>query len=243
MMIGLGVSPVLPNLATGSSVPAGTVTRTPRGSVGSTEGFALVQTLPGVSVDAGCWLLVAYAFSNPDGADLASIKLGTTALSLIESQAGGAGEELHLYGKHFAAAASGTVTAQHNESSDGPAARAMVAIQVSGLAEDAVDKTADDAGSGTTISSGLTAETSQAHEYVVGLATVVHTSAAIAWTEASGLSAGYSQVQGILDEPLGDLIELNEGYDVTTVAAAQKAEATVQSNLWTAIVATFKAAA
>jgi len=78
---------------------------------------------------------------------------------------------------------------------------------------------------------------------VIGLATVVHIAAAVRWTWPSGLRPSYSAVQGLFDEPGGDLVELSEAYRVTTVAAPQMVEGTTTSSLWTAIVATFKAAA
>lgn len=229
----------------GSAPPAETVVRTARGtSHESGQGDIQSHTMSGVNVDAGTWLLVGLVYdhdSDPGGIAVSGVSLAGVPLAQLATQLYADDyRQLTMFGAYFAdAVTNGSLTA--NFSPGYVSAVGMVATQVAGLVtSSALDRTATDAGGGTTPSSGATATPSQAHEFVWGLVGTDGPPADDAGTWTNNLSNGQR-----VGEACGSFsVTISEGYRVATAQEAQTASKTgITSRAWGAICATFKAAA
>jgi len=227
----------------GSAPPAETIVRTARGTSHQWgQGDIQAHTMTGVSVDAGCWLLVGLIHADPLNTSAFSIELAGTGLLTLESRlTAGSDAHLTIWGKYFASAVgSSDLIVTFDSEMGSPSAVAMLATQVSGLTvAGTLDVTAKAAGTSGTPSSGTTALPALAHEFVWGLIGTVGAPSDTpgAWT--NGLSNGQRVGE------TGRLVPLtiNEGFRVATAQAAQTASKTGEvSHRWGAICATFKAA-
>jgi hypothetical protein len=124
--------------------------------------------------------------------------------------------------------------------SSGATGRCLLATAVAALASKLLDETAHNAGSGTAPSSGSSAVTTAADEYLHGsIFTVGPASGTYLVTWQNGFSRG--QIEGV--ELQGQLVgmTLQEGYDIVSATGSYTAAGTTpSSSSWVALLATFK---
>lgn len=235
-----------------SAPPAETIVRTAKGTATSV-GASLSKT--GVTIAAGSYLFVVLGYTaNQDITfDSASITDGEidTPLSAVafdvlreEMQIAGGSSVFLLYA-YFANALTGTLNVSFIENGQGAegALSCVILTQVEGLAASAaLDKMPASSGSGASPSSGASAVTALAHEFVIG---VVGTGGPVgdnAGTWTAPLEAG--QRIGVGTGLGGSAVTISEGFYIQTAAAARTAAKTgITSRYWVAGCATFKAAA
>jgi len=235
-----------------SAPPAETIVRTAKGTA---TGVGTTLTKTGVTVTAGSYLFVVLGYTaNQDIAfDSATISDGEidTPLSAVafdvlreEMQIAGGSSVFLLYA-YFANALTGTLNVSFIENGQGAesALSCMILTQVMGLASSAaLDRKPASSGNGTSPSSGASAATSQAHEFVIGVVGTGGPAGDSAGTWTAPLEAG--QRVGVGTGAGGSAVTISEGFYVQTAAATRTAAKTgITSRYWVAGCATFKAAA
>lgn len=140
-----------------------------------------------------------------------------------------------IFSKHNVTGATGNVVATVS-SPDLESGLVITAEQVTGLAASStLDKTANASGISGSPSSGDTATTAQADEYLAGAIGRLAASAG-----GGSWSGSFTQGQGASD---GVLLDLEEGYRIVAATGAYAAAKTgVTSSGWVAAIATYKAA-
>ena len=233
--------------------PAETIVRTAKGTA---TGVGSLLTKTGVSIAAGSYLFVVLGYTaNQDiEFDSAAISDGEidTPLSAVAFDGTYLGEmgiaggsSVFLLYAYFANALTGTLNVSFIENGQGAesAPSCMILTQVAGLASSAaLDRKPANSGNGTSPSSGASAATSQAHEFVIGVVGTGGPAGDSAGTWTAPLEAG--QRIGVGTGAGGSAVTISEGFYVQTAAATRTAAKTgITSRYWVAGCATFKAAA
>jgi hypothetical protein len=236
-----------------SAPPAETIVRTAKGTA-TGVGTALTKT--GVSVAAGSYLFVVLGYAAnqdigfqadcmtlDDNPVFAAVEFDGTYLG--ELQIAGGSSAFLLYAYCASAVTNGTLRVAFIENGQGAesAPSCVILTQVAGLASSAaLDRKPANSGNDTSPSSGASAATSQAHEFVIGVVGTGGPAGDSAGTWTAPLEAG--QRVGVGTGAGGSAVTISDGFYIQTVAAARTAAKTgITSRYWVAGVATFKAAA
>ena len=211
------------------------VVRIPRGAFGIEMQGEMDFQIPGLSVDAGTWLLIVV---GGDWHLLESVSFGGVPLAQLASHSlGSEVYRVEVWGAYFSSAYSGSAFAYTDEY--GASCVGGVAVEVVGLpAAGAWDVSAYDERTSTTPSSGYTGLPSQAHEFALGIVATNGPPTDAPGTWIGGLTEG--QRDGYDNGWCA--ITVSEGYRVTTEREAQVASKTgITLRPWGALIATFRA--
>jgi hypothetical protein len=210
--------------AMGQNPGAGTSGGGQRTALGTAYSTALTATITNVTLAAGDTLLVG---ATVDGGNATGVTWNGIALN--EDNAGpSAGSGTSIWSKYITTGGTGDIVV----TGDRAQSTLVVASKVSGLISAPFDKAANATGTGTAPSSGATATTTAANEFLYGL-TAYSYPAAGAWSNS--FTAGQSANDGSFDV-------LDEGYKTVSATGAYTAAKTGVTNTtgWTALIATYK---
>jgi hypothetical protein len=200
-------------------------TVTAKGSVGDEDVPNL--TIRQVTLKAGETLLVS---CNDEGGD-ATVYWNNMSLHLdVGTQ--GSGFSTMIFSLYSATGGTGDIVADHGSAGD----LTINAYSVTRLAPSALDKTSAAHGTGTSPSSGATATTSHANEFLWG--TIGYNSNG---RPAGTWSAGFTS--GTQFTNTGGISGVEDGYKtVSSTGAYTAAKAGVDKDAWTALIATYATA-
>jgi hypothetical protein len=183
-----------------------------------------------VTLKAGETLLVT---CNDEGSD-AEITWGGTALH-GDAGANGSGFSTSIFTLYSAAGGTGDIVASHQSAGD----LTINAYSITGLAPSAFDKTAAAQGSSTSPSSGATATTSHANEFLwaaIGFSTIARPTG----TWVGGFTSGGQFTK----TGAGGISGVEDGYKTVSATGAYTAAKTgVDKDAWAAVIATYATAA
>lgn len=182
-----------------------------------------------VSLKAGETLLVS---CNDEGGD-AVVTWGGTSLHQ-DVVKGGSGFTTYVFTLYSANGGTGDIVASHASRDD----LSINAYSITNLAPSALDKTAVAQGMSTSPSSGATATTSRAHEFLWGTIGYASNEKAVGtWSDAFTSGAQYTSTGGGIGG-------VEDGYKtVSSTGAYAAAKAGVDKDYWTAVIATYATAA
>ena len=207
--------------ACASKAPA-TPTVTAKGTAGDEDVPDI--SLRQVALKAGETLIVS---CNDEGGDADVYWKDTPLHKDVGTQ--GSGFYTTLFSLYIAVDSTGDIVASHASAGD----LAINAYSVTGLAQSALDKTAAAKGSSTSPSSGATATTSHANEFLwgtIGYATIAKPSGT--WSDGFISGAQFTNTGGISG--------VEDGYKtVSATGAYTAAKAGVDKDAWTAVIATY----
>ena len=206
--------------------PAAQPTVTAKGSVGEEDTPDV--TIRQVTLKAGETLLVS---CNDEGGDVGVYWKDATLHRDAMTQ--GSGFYTAIYSLYSATGGTGDVVASHGSAGD----LSINAMAVTNLAPSALDKTAAAMGMGTTPSSGATATTTHANEFLWG---------AIGYAASNKPSGTWSDgfMSGGQYADSGGIGGVEDGYKtVSSTGAYAAAKTGVDKGYWTAVIATYATAA
>jgi hypothetical protein len=205
-----------------TSSTSGTPQVTAKGSKGAEDVGDL--TLQKVALKAGETLLVS---CNDEGGDVEVAWNGTTLHKDVGTK--GSGFYTTLFSLYSATGGTGDIVATHDSGGD----LTINAYAVTNLAPSALDKTSAAQGMGTSPSSGATATTTHANEFLwgaVGYAT--NSKATGTWNDGFIAGTQFTDTGGIGG--------VDDGYKtVSTTGAYTAAKADVKKSAWAAVIATY----
>ena len=211
-----------------SQTPAGlqTPTVTAKGTVANEDVPDL--TIRQVTLKAGETLLVS---CSDEGGDAGVTWSGTSLHQDVGTQ--GSGFYTMIFSLYSATGGTGDIVARHVSAGD----LSLNAYSVTNLAPSALDKTSAASGTGPSPSSGATATTSHANEFLWG-AIMFATNGRATGTWSDGFTSGtqYTHTDGIGG--------IEDGYKtVSSTGAYAAAKASVDKDAWTAAIATYATSA
>ena len=221
--------------------PPDTIQRTALGTDTQFSAAVASLTIPGLSIPAGSTLMGALAFNNQVAVDDLTIGCGgATENGGVRLFGSGSTYLLRYFYFHMNQAPySGDLVFDFSTSSGQPTVATAFAISVTGLLDAPLDRNKNAVGTSGTQDSGLTAVTTQAHEYLLCcIATTGKNPTDTRGTWQAGVAAGQRCGGGT-----SATVDLKEGWAVVNATGTYRAQVTgATSKPYGAMIQTFKGA-
>jgi hypothetical protein len=246
-MIGIGVS--IPNIAIlgarDDSPPPESIVRTAKGVARSEESispdYLSIANLPlAPNSDLLVFLASDYAEAEPETFQWGAEGQKHDLIQIFRVQFGD-DSDLRVWHLHDALGGEGCLELQYG--GEYPSAVVLAAVQYQGLAVPSLDRSKSNAGVGSAADSGLTLETTQAHELILGCVAMAGPEADTPGAWQDGLTGG-QRVGNIVLLGGGMDVVLHEGYAIVQVQGQYRAHKTgMTARPWGAICLSLKGAA